>query len=95
MGKKKLNAMRDKGVKTCPASRHAHLIVDNMRSKNGMGKILRDSGYDPDHMADSLESVISSLWEARQYLEWKPLPAKGKMLSNGHWVPIILSKEIK
>lgn len=88
MGKRTLDKMRDKGVKTCPASRHAHLIVDAMRSKDGIGKLLQDAGYEPDCMADSLESVISSLWESRRYLEWKPLPVKGKMLYRGHWVPI-------
>ena len=88
MGKRTLDKMRDKGVKTCPASRHAQLIVDAMRSKDGIGKLLRDAGYEPDHMADSLESVIISLWEARRYLEWKPLPAKGKILHRGHWVPM-------
>lgn len=88
MAKRKLDRMRNKGVKTCPASRHAHMIVDALRSKNGMGKLLADAGYEPDHMADSLESVIASLWAAREHLEWEALPVKGKFLYNGHWVPI-------
>ena len=88
MARRKLDAMRYKGAKTCPASRHAHMIVDSLRSKDGVGKLLADAGYEPDHMADSLESVIASLWEARTYLEWEPLPPKGKILHNGHWVPI-------
>lgn len=88
MGKSKIDKMREKGVKTCPASRHAHMIVDGLRSKGGYGKLLRDAGYDPNHMAESIESVVMSLWDARQYLEWEALPPTKGRPYNGRWVPI-------
>ena len=88
MSKSKLDQARNNGAKTCPASRHAHMIVDALRSKRGYGKLLRNAGYEPDHMANSIEGVILSLWEARQFLEWEVLPAKAGQLSNGRWDPV-------
>ena len=92
MAKRMLDRMLKKGVKTCPASRHAHDIVEAMRSKDGMGRLLNDAGFDPDSMADSIEAVIVSLWTARQHLEWRPLPKKvsqkGEITFSGRWVPI-------
>ena len=59
-------------AKTCPASRHAAMIANSLRhkSKDGYGKMLRDAGFEPDHMADSIESAVISLWKARRFLEW-------------------------
>lgn len=62
MAKRMLDRLRDNGVKTCPAPRHALVIVDALISKNGMGKLLEDAAYEADHMAESLESLIASLW---------------------------------
>jgi hypothetical protein len=69
MAKSKLNKARDGGVKTCPASRHAHMIVDDLRSKTGLSKVLHGAGYDPDNMASSLEDVVLALWDARAVIQ--------------------------
>ncbi len=76
-----------KNAKTCPASRHVHMIVDGMTGKKSP---LREalSDFEPDHMAGSIASVLSNLWHARQWLKWEPLPPTKRYPSaNGHWVP--------
>jgi hypothetical protein len=76
-------------AKTCPVSRHAAMIADGLRDrrKGGYGKVLHDAGYDPDHMASSIEATVMSLWEARRYLMWENLPPTKRYKYNGHWVP--------
>jgi len=59
-------------AKTCPMSRHAVMIANDMRSnrRGCLGRALREAGYDADHMADSIEGVVIGLWRARCFLEW-------------------------
>lgn len=66
-------------AKTCPCSRHAAMIANDLRSrrKDGFGMVLREAGYEVDHMAESIEAAIVSLWQARQHLDWV----------DGKWVP--------
>lgn len=85
---KSYNEKKHGYAKTCPCSRHAAMIANDLQSKKGIAKVLRDAGYDPQHMGESIEAAIASLWEARQYLEWEKLPATKKFKYNGHWVPI-------
>lgn len=82
---------KGESAKTCPMSRHAAMIANGLRSKSagGFGKLLRDAGYEVDHMADTLEATVVSLWEARRFMEWQVLPpTKRYPLANGRWVPI-------
>lgn len=77
-------------------SRHAAMIANDLRSKGkgGYGRILRDAGYEVDHMADTLEATVVALWSARRFMEWQELPpTKRYPLANGHWVPITPTSE--
>jgi hypothetical protein len=69
MAKSKLDKVREGGAKTCPASRHAQMIVDDLRSKTGLGHVLHGAGYDPEHLASSLEDVVLALWDARAVIQ--------------------------
>jgi hypothetical protein len=47
------------------------------------------AGREPEHMAQSIATVLACLWEARQFMEWKHLPpTKHHPYGNGRWVPI-------
>jgi hypothetical protein len=71
--------------KTCPASRHVHLIVEGMLDpKSPLGRDL--AGYEPDHMASSIASVLESLWKARRWMRWQPT-VEGDPCKGGEWVP--------
>ena len=48
---------------TCPASRHVHMIADNMLDPKRKAPI--EDYWDAQHMAGSLLSVLESLWKAR------------------------------
>lgn len=57
--------------RTCPASRHTAMIADSLRDKQSpLRKLLLDAGYEPDHMAQSIESTCMSVWQHRRYLQW-------------------------
>ena len=81
---------KDETAKTCPISRHAAMIANALRhkGKGGYGRVLRDAGYDVEHMAGSIEATVVALWEARRFLEWQELPPTKRYKYNGHWVPI-------
>jgi hypothetical protein len=82
---------KGKAAKTCPMSRHAAMIANDLRSKakGGYGKLLRDAGYEVDHMAATLEATVVSLWQAREFMEWEPSPpTKRHQYGSGKWVPI-------
>jgi hypothetical protein len=84
---KRLDKARE-ATKTCPASRHVHMIVEGLLdSKDGYGADLARLGYEPEHMAGSIASVLEGLWKARQWLKWEELPPEGRIKFNGHWVP--------
>ncbi len=84
---KRLHAARE-GLfphKTCPASRHVHMIVEGMLDPKGsMHSDLR--GYDPEHMAESIASVLEGLWRARRWMRWQP-NIVGDHMAGGEWVP--------
>ncbi len=51
---------------TCPASRGAKLISENLRDKNApLRQILVGADFDLEHMASSIEATVKALWEAR------------------------------
>jgi hypothetical protein len=56
-------------VNTCPASRHAHMMADTLAK----GKVYHMFTEEPEYCAETLYSVITSLWEARD----KPLELQG------------------
>jgi hypothetical protein len=57
--------------RTCPASRHAALIADSLRDFHSpLRRLLIDAGYEPDHMASSIESTCLSVWRHRRFLRW-------------------------
>jgi len=51
-------------VNTCPASRHVQMMAENLH-KTGSYPMLEE---DPVHCAESLASVVSSLYQARSFL---------------------------
>lgn len=75
---RRLNAAR-KGLfpkKTCPASRHVHIIVEALLDpKSDMHRTM--AGYEPEHIAGSIASVLEGLWNARRWMKYE----------NGKWVP--------
>lgn len=78
-------------AKTCPMSRYAAMIANELRSrsKGGFGMLLREAGHNVDHMADTIEATVVDLWKARRFLEWEELPTTNRYpMANGHWVPI-------
>ena len=71
--------------KTCPASRHVHLIVEGLLDpKSDLHKAL--SGFEPEHMASSIASVLEGLWKARRWMRWQPR-VEGDPKAGGEWVP--------
>jgi len=73
--------------KTCPASRHVHMIVEGLLdTKAGYGADLKRLGYEPDHLAGSIASVLQNLWDARRWMRWQP-NIEGDLMSGGKWVP--------
>lgn len=69
-------------TKTCPASRHVHLIVEGLLDKkHGYGADLGNLGYEPEHLAGSIASVLEDLWKARRWMKWE-----GDAYA-GEWVP--------
>ena len=82
---KRLDKVR-KDAKTCPASRHVHIIIEGLLDADSdLARAL--TGYEPEHMAGSIASVLEGLWQARRWLKWENLPPTGKIKYNGHWVP--------
>lgn len=75
-------------LKTCPASRHTRMITEELRDTQSLlRRTLIDAGFEPDHMASSIEVTLKSLWEARRWLKWETLPPTKRYKYNGHWVP--------
>ncbi len=63
---------------TCGASRHVKVIAEGLRGvRSPLRKLLIDAGYEPDHMAASMESTVKSLWEARAALSDTPADMEG------------------
>jgi len=85
--RKELDKAR-KSAKTCPGSRHAYMIVDELLDPTSkLNKLLKGAGYEPEHMAGSIASVVKSVWHGRQWLKWEKLPPTKRFQYNGHWVP--------
>lgn len=75
-------------LRTCPSTRHAAMIADELRDKkSALRKLLTENGYEPEHMASSIEAVVMGLWHARQWMKWEELPPTKRYRYNGHWVP--------
>ncbi len=73
--------------KTCPASRHVHLIVEGLLEPNeGYGRDLARLGYEPDHMAGSIASVLEGLWRARRWMRWVAVD-ENDYRKGGEWMP--------
>ena len=87
--RRELDKTRDT-AKTCGASRHTHIIVEWLSDpKNAVYRAIESEGFEPEHMAASIGTVLLCLWEARQFMEWERLPpTKRHPLANGRWVPI-------
>lgn len=68
------------------ASRHVKIIAREMlRSKRSkVRKMLADAGYDPDHMARSMESTVIALWETRAELARLKFAARPAVSGLGH-----------
>jgi hypothetical protein len=61
------------------------MIVEGMLDRKS--SLSRDlAGYDPEHMASSIASVLESLWKARRWMRWQPAE-DGNPRAGGEWVP--------
>jgi hypothetical protein len=57
------------------ASRHVKCISEQLRDKKDpLRKLLMDAGYEPDHMARSMETTVIALWTLRD--EHQPQPER-------------------
>ena len=63
--KRRVSKARRFPTNTCPASRHLHIMADQLTSKRGIYYMLIE---EPDHCAESIYAVLASLWEARTKL---------------------------
>ena len=51
---------------TDPCSRHVKVIAESLRRIHSpLRRMLIDAGYEPDHMAESMEKTVQALWKAR------------------------------
>lgn len=69
---KRMQDSRDFPNNTCPASRHAQIIAEAL-AKGEKYSMLEE---DPEHCAESIASVVSSLYQTRRFLkemgyEWR------------------------
>lgn len=56
-------------VDTDGYSRHVRLIATDLRSKRSpLRKLLADAGYEPDHLAESMEQTVVMLWRTRELM---------------------------
>ena len=56
--------------RTDPTSRHVKVISEDLRDLHSpLRKVVAEAGYEPDHMANSMELTVKMLWEAREKLE--------------------------
>ena len=63
--KRRVDRARKFMVNTCAASRHVHLMADQLGAKD---RIPIEEVWDAEHLAGSLYSVLESLWKARDEL---------------------------
>ena len=63
--RRRVNRARHFPDNTCPASRHVHIIAENL-IRHGNDAMIAD---DPIHCASSMLSVLESLWKTRTELE--------------------------
>lgn len=59
--KRRVTRARRFMVNTCPASRHVHMMADELAA----GHTYHMFEEEPEHAAGSLYSVLESLWKAR------------------------------
>ncbi len=59
-----MNRARDFPAHTCPASRHLHLMAEQLAS----GKPYPMLQEEPEYCAESMLSVLESLWKGRKRL---------------------------
>lgn len=65
--RRRVNRARKFPDNTCPASRHVHLVAEQLLRKPPF--------FDPleaEHVAESMLAVLESLWKARTTLAKKP-----------------------
>jgi hypothetical protein len=61
------------------------MIVEGMLDpKTPLNEAL--AGFEPEHMASSIASVLESLWKARRWMRWQP-NVVGDYMAGGEWVP--------
>jgi len=68
---KKMQASRDFGVNTCPASRHTQMIAEALctaHSGSTLSELYPMLEEEPEHCAASIASVVNSLYQARSFL---------------------------
>lgn len=55
---------------TDPFSRHVGMISERLRdTSSDLRRVLYDAGYEPDHMARSMEITVEMLWKTRHASE--------------------------
>lgn len=63
--RRRVNRVRSPSI-TCPASRHLHIMADDLAT-HGKYHMLTE---EPEYCAASMLSVLESLWSARAEIKW-------------------------
>jgi hypothetical protein len=71
--RRRVNRARKFPDNTCPASRHLHIMADALLSGRGYPMLQEE----PQHCAESILSVLESLWKSRTALNAKPRKSLG------------------
>ncbi len=64
--RQRVNRARRFGKNTCPASRHLHRMADTLAS----GHLYAMFEDEPEHCAETMLSVLESLWKLRTNTGW-------------------------
>jgi hypothetical protein len=59
--RRRVNRARNFPTNTCPASRHLHIMADNLTRKGGYPMLQEE----PEHCAGSIYAVLEALWKDR------------------------------
>jgi hypothetical protein len=68
----RMQASRDFGINTCPASRHVQMIAEALaqaHSGSKLHELYPMLEEEPEHCAGSIASVLSSLYQTRSFLK--------------------------
>ncbi len=78
--RRRVNRARRFAENTCPASRHLHVMADTLAS----GQPYAMFEDEPEHCAETMLSVLESLWKLRTKTGW-PSSAERQRFEKAVW----------